>query len=526
MALCFCLPVAAQSLVLLHTNDTHSSIDTDANGVGGILPRKAIIDSVRNAEKNVLLIDAGDVVQGTLYFKYFKGDVEFPLCNMLKYDVRTLGNHEFDNGLEDLAKYWKGVKCARLCANYDFKGTPAEGIFEPYIIKKIGGKKVGIMGLGVDPTSLISEHNYKGMKYLGVIETANRTAALLKKKGCALVVAVTHIGYKVDGKADDVSLAAQSKDIDIIIGGHSHTLVDPNTPEKTPHWIKNSEGRDVLVTQTGKYGRNLGYIKLDLSDFSDRNIEYQLIPVTDRFPQEVYSREIIDFLAPYKQSVDSVNNHVISWSSVDMVNSLGAGAYANWAGDFGAVYGRQIADSLRKTGVDVPPVDLGILNVGGIRQPMKKGAVTEGLMLSTFPFSNYMRLIEISGKDLIETMKIVAPKGGEAVSSEVRVITDCNNNFEKMLVNGVEVDPDKRYVVSTIDYIAEGNDDMIPMKNHREIWRDYQQMCVRIMEYIADLRELGLGIVSDPNPRFVQNVKYSLPESTIEEFYGKQSVVK
>lgn len=110
MALFLCLPAVAQSLVLLHTNDTHSNIDSDAKGVGGILPRKAIIDSVRKAEKNVILIDAGDMVQGTLYFKFFKGDVEYPLFNMMDYDIRILGNHEFDNGLEDLAKYWKNVK--------------------------------------------------------------------------------------------------------------------------------------------------------------------------------------------------------------------------------------------------------------------------------------------------------------------------------------------------------------------------------------------------------------------------------
>lgn len=142
MALSLCLPAAAQSLVLLHTNDTHSNIDSAPDGTGGIIPRMAIIDSVRNAEKNVLLIDAGDMVQGTLYFKFFKGDVEYPLFNMMDYDVRILGNHEFDNGLDELAKYWKTVRGARLSANYDFTATPAKGLFRPYVIKKIGGRKV------------------------------------------------------------------------------------------------------------------------------------------------------------------------------------------------------------------------------------------------------------------------------------------------------------------------------------------------------------------------------------------------
>lgn len=507
MALSLCLPAAAQSLVLLHTNDTHSNIDSAPDGTGGILPRMAIIDSVRNAEKNVLLIDAGDMVQGTLYFKFFKGDVEYQLFNMMDYDVRILGNHEFDNGLDELAKYWKTVRGARLSANYDFSGTPAKGLFQPYVIKKIGGRKVGIIGLNVDPASLISEENYKGMGFKDIIPVANETAALLKKKGCDLVVAVTHIGYEVEnGKTDDIDLARASKDIDIIIGGHSHTFVDPATPDKTPYWIPNAEGRDVLVAQTGKYGRNVGYIKLDLSDFSDRKIDYEYIPVTDRFPEESYSREMREFLVPFRHVVDSVNSQVVAFAAADMPNPRMAGVYANWAGDFAAWYGRTVADSLRRAGTEVAPVAFGIMNVGGIRQPMQAGPVTEGHILSTFPFSNRMRLVEISGADLIETMKIVAPKGGEAVSGEVRVVTDSAGNFRRMLIDGREVDPDKRYVVSTIDYVADGNDDMTPMKRHREIWRDDEEVSVRILQYLNRLTVAGLPVASDPNLRFVRDV--------------------
>lgn len=513
MALFLCLQAAAQSLVLLHTNDTHSNIDPDASGVGGILQRKAIVDSVRKAEKNVLLIDAGDMVQGTLYFKFFGGDVEYPLFNMMDYDIRILGNHEFDNGLDELARHWKGVKADRLSANYDFSDTPAAGPFRPYVIKKIEGRKVGFIGLNVDPTSLISEENYAGMKFKDVIDTANATAAELKRKGCDLVVAVTHIGYRVSNcKTDDLALARASKDIDIIIGGHSHTFVDPKTPDKTPYWIKNAAGRDVLVAQTGKYGRNVGYIKLDLSDFGNRNIDYEYIPVTDRFEPLAYSREMRDFLAPYRHVVDSVNSHVVAWSEVEMENGREVGPYANWTGDFAARFGRQVADSLRRAGVQVAPVAFGMMNVGGIRQPMVRGAVTEGQMLSTFPFSNRMRLIEIAGRDLLETMRIVAPKGGEAVSSEVRVVTDSAGRMERMLLDGADIDPDSTYVVSTIDYVANGNDDMTPMKRHREIWRDDREVSVRILEYLYDMTRLGLPVQADSSPRFIKDVKYDMTE--------------
>ncbi len=189
-----------------------------------------------------------------------------------------------------------------------------------------------------------------------------------------------------------------------------------------------------------------------------------------------------------------------------MPNPRSAGVYANWAGDFAARYGRTIADSLRRAGTEVAPVAFGIMNVGGIRQPMQAGPVTEGHILSTFPFSNRMRLVEISGADLIETMKIVAPKGGEAVSGEVRVVTDSAGNFRRMLIDGREVDPDKRYVVSTIDYVADGNDDMTPMKRHREIWRDDEEISVRILQYLNRLTAAGLPVASDPNLRFVRDV--------------------
>lgn len=502
--------VEAERLVILHTNDTHSNIDVNKDGTAGVLPRAAIIDSVRKSEKNVILVDAGDAVQGSLYFKFFKGDVETPLFNMMEYDVRILGNHEFDNGLDELARNWKKVKGSRLSANYDFSGTPADGLFSPYVIKRVGNRKIGFMGINIDPESLIVEENYEGMKFSDIVDSANRTAAELKKKGCDVVVAVTHIGYtSSNGKINDTDLARASKDIDIIIGGHSHSFVNPATPDKTPYWFKNAEGRDVLVTQTGKHGRNIGYIALDPDDFGDRKIDYRYIPVTDRFPEEDYSSEIRNFLAPYKHVVDSVNAHVIGWAPESMDNSS-SGGYANWAGDFGAWFGRQIADSLRKAGVEIEPVALGVMNVGGIRQPMPAGVVTEGQMLSTFPFNNRMRLIEIAGHDLIETMKIVAPKGGEAVSGEVHVVTDSLGNYINMTIDGKPAEPARKYVVSTIDYVANGNDDMTPMKNHREIWRDNEEVSVRILEYIYHLTGLGLPVTADPNPRFTVTVKDSL----------------
>ena len=252
----FSILAEARSLVILHTNDTHSQIDPDAFGNGGVLQRKAIIDSVRAAEDDVILVDAGDVVQGSLFFKFFRGEVEYHLMDMMNYDIRILGNHEFDNGVADIAKYYRQTKSTPLSANYDFSGTELDGIFSPYAIREIGNRKIGFFGINIDPESLIDSSNTGGLKFREIIPVANETAAFLKNdKKCDIVVAVTHIGIvKQNRKTTDYELAEASKDIDIIIGGHSHSVIMPGENGDTPSIVMNAEGKPVLVAQTGKYG--------------------------------------------------------------------------------------------------------------------------------------------------------------------------------------------------------------------------------------------------------------------------------
>ncbi len=499
---------AADSLVILLTNDTHSNIEPDARGVGGVLQRKAIIDSVRRAEKNVILVDAGDMVQGTLYFKYFKGDVEYPLMNMMGYDIRILGNHEFDNGMKELARHYSKARGSRLSANYDFTGTELEGVFDPYVIRKIGGKKIGFIGLNVDPASLISP-SCISVNFKDIISTANSTAEFLKrKKKCDLVVAVTHIGYTASNdKTTDVDLARASKDIDIIIGGHSHTMVDPAHPDKYPSLVDNAAGRPVLIAQTGKYGKYIGHIKIDLDALkgaTGKDFRYDLIPVTDRFPTESLDREMIGFIAPYRHAVDSVNSWVIAYSGLTMPNGESTGPLANFTADLGLAYGRHKADSLRDAGVDIAGVDMTIMNVGGIRQTMEQGPVTEGQILSTYPFSNHYVIVALKGADIIEALKAAARRGGEAVSGNVRVLLDDAGNVSEVIVDGEVMDPDKEYTLGSIDYVVEGNDDMVTLANHRAIWRDDVEVAAPIMRYVVDYGRRREMIMPDPTPRFMR----------------------
>lgn len=261
LILCLSLSVSAQKkVVILHTNDTHSHLEalpmSDRNnpGQGGVVNRKAIIDSVRSAEQNVLLIDAGDFVQGTPYFNMFKGRAEVDAMNLMKYDVTVIGNHEFDYGLDTMKMIFERLDFPILCCNYDFSQTVLKDIVKPYIILNKFGLKIGIIGVGVDPEGLVQRDKYLGMTFSPIIESVNQYAALLKKQEkCDLIICVSHAGYTTDK-----ALAGKSEYLDIIIGGHSHTFM------KEPDMLKNSLGKDVMVYQTGKYGVNVGKIEVEL----------------------------------------------------------------------------------------------------------------------------------------------------------------------------------------------------------------------------------------------------------------------
>ena len=245
-----------KELVILHTNDTHSRIEplpeTDKYSAnrGGVIRRATLIDQVRKENKNVLLVDAGDFLQGTPYFNLFKGEVEVEAMNKMGYEAVTIGNHEFDYGLEVLEKVARLAKFPIVSSNYDFSETKLNGLVKPFIILKKGGVKIGIIGINIQPRGLIAANNYKGVKYLDPVNTANSMAKILKEKhNCDIVVCISHLGYN-----SDLTMAESTRNIDIIIGGHSHTYL------KQPTMKKNLEDKDVLVNQTNGRGVCVGRI--------------------------------------------------------------------------------------------------------------------------------------------------------------------------------------------------------------------------------------------------------------------------
>ncbi|MBK5284410.1 MAG: metallophosphatase [Bacteroidia bacterium] len=249
-------------ITILHTNDVHSHIDPFPSndpkypGMGGVAQRAAIIDKIRTEEKNVLLLDSGDIFQGTPYFNLYGGELELKLMSKMQYDASTIGNHDFDNGLDGLVKQLPRATFPFLCTNYDFSDTLMAGKTLLYKIFFHDGIKIGIFGLGIELEGLVDKRLYGNTKYLNPVVKAAETAHLLKKEvKCDLVICLSHLGYKYkEAKISDVELAKQSLNIDLILGGHTHTFID------TPLKINNRHREEVLVCQVGWAGIKLGRV--------------------------------------------------------------------------------------------------------------------------------------------------------------------------------------------------------------------------------------------------------------------------
>lgn len=265
LSIIFFVACTPDHLTILHTNDTHSQVEPKANDQGGYARRMGMIAQERKADKNLLLVDAGDFCQGTPYFNCYHGRVELDAMNRMRYDAGTLGNHEFDNGLDTLAAVLKTAKFPIVCANYDFAGTALEGIIKPYTIVRKGALKIGIFGLGCDPKGIISDKNFLPAVYLEPYPAAQAAADTLRAQGCDLVVCLSHMGTfgKAPEDVCDTALVSHTRGIDVVIGGHTHKLYDNLR-------VTNLDGESIPVCQMGKSGVYLGKIVLNLGGKSKK----------------------------------------------------------------------------------------------------------------------------------------------------------------------------------------------------------------------------------------------------------------
>ena len=267
---------APQRLTILHTNDVHSRLEpfpmdgSRNQGLGGVAARASLIEEIRQKENHVLLLDAGDIFQGTPYFNIYKGEPEIKAMSKMGYDECTMGNHDFDAGLENFATQLEHAKFPVLLCNYDFNETPMEGKSAPYKIFKKGKLKIGVTGVGIELNGLVPDNLSGNTKYLNPVEQLNETAWKLKnKKDCDMVICLSHLGYNYKENPScisDINLAKDTELVDLIIGGHTHTFLNE------PVTVKNKMGNNVLINQVGWGGILLGRLDYEFLSGKKKNL--------------------------------------------------------------------------------------------------------------------------------------------------------------------------------------------------------------------------------------------------------------
>lgn len=255
-------------ITILHTNDTHSQIDPlpdndkQYGGKGGVARRATLVKRVRKESPNTLMIDAGDVFQGTPYFNFYKGEVEYKSMSLIGYDVGTLGNHDFDNGVNALVAAMKFANFDFVSSNYDLGGTPLETRVKRYVVRTLGGVRVGLFGLGISPDNLITPENFKGITYMDPVKSAREVVEILRERErCKLVIGMSHLGYypnAKEGEVGDTQVASQVDGIDFIASGHTHTFM------QKPVLTKQPSGNDTIIFQVGRSGIYVGRIDFKL----------------------------------------------------------------------------------------------------------------------------------------------------------------------------------------------------------------------------------------------------------------------
>ncbi len=485
----------ANKLVILHTNDTHSQIEPTYKDAGGVMRRMAVIDSIRGIYDNVMLVDAGDVVQGTLYFYLYGGVVEQEVLNIMGLDEGILGNHEFDNGIDSLAAVLRLRDRKPISTNYIADGTPLDTLLVPWSVREYGGKKIGIIGINLDPKGIISDDNYRGLGFMPIVSTANATAAQLRQtQGVDAVIALTHIGYNPSKLVGDSALARNSRGIDIIIGGHSHDVIDPTTEAGAARSrMLNMDGQEVLVVQTGKSGRNLGKIEINLDSLGiGGRPQYELIPIDGRFDGKTDPR-LEALLRRYKPGVDSLKRLWVGQAPEALPDT--SVRLLNYFTDFIMARGRALA----------PHVDLAIANKGGLRRSLPQGLFSKGDIIEMLPFRNYVTIVDVRGNDLIDIFEVMSRTRGNGVSANVRAMYRQQGDstvLANATVDGRQINPSRVYRVATIDYLAEGGDYMKGFCNGNVVAKSAEVVYDELLRYISATPDSAA--VGAPEPRWIE----------------------
>ena len=457
-----------EEFVILFTNDIHSQIEpiskdeTYNADQGGVKRLKVLIDSVRKAEPAVLVADAGDLVQGTYYFSLLNGVVEMMVLEELGYDVRTIGNHEFDKKMVGLGDMLALSNVPVVSTNYDFSKTALSEYVKESIILNAGNIKVGFIGLGVMLQNLVDPTACEGVVWQNAINVADKEAEKLRNQGADIVIALSHLGYEKgsDLYYYDRGIALQTRHIDMIIGGHSHTFLN------YPDYVTNLDGDKVPIVQTGSRGICLGYAKIRLDKDGKPSFTYKLIPVKNHLDSKI-DKDFSGLIDAYSATVTEKVNEVI-----------GTCPSAIRKGSPESPLGNLTADGLIWMAKEYYNVDadVSIYNSGGIRAEISKGDLTLGDVYAVYPFDNVLSLVELKGKDLKTLFEHVASGGGMPINSAVRLVIS-NGNVKSVTVNGKTIKDNETYTVATIDYLVNtgryGLDKALTRRDAPDCIRDY-----------------------------------------------------
>ncbi|MDE7127425.1 MAG: bifunctional metallophosphatase/5'-nucleotidase [Bacteroidales bacterium] len=435
----------ADELVLLFTNDLHSQIEpldeasTYNAGKGGVARIKVLVDSVKAAEKAVILADAGDFVQGTYYFTCLNGVVEMKVQKEIGYDIRTVGNHEFDKKVTGLNYMFSQNDVVTVSSNYNFSSTPLSGKVQDSAMIETSGIKVGFIGLGARLDGLVDPVSCEGVVYSYPWENADRLAAALKEAGADIVIALSHLGYNAqsDARYYDRGFAMSTENIDFIIGGHSHTFLTREV------YVTNLAGKQVPIVQTGCKGIYLGYMKIEMKKSGKERFSYRLIPVNSRLDSRI-DQGFASVLEGYSAELKKTMEEVLGHCPATLRKGTPQGLLGNWAAD-------AMVEICEET-FGVAP-DMAICNNGGLRAELPAGEVTRSRIYSIFPFDNKLTLIEVKGSVMLQMFNSISRYNGEPVSAGVQLAIK-DGQVASVKIGGKEISPEKTYKVCTLDFLS------------------------------------------------------------------------
>jgi 5'-nucleotidase len=431
--------------VILFTNDFHSQIEpTDKNldynaDRGGAKRLKAVIDSVRTAEPYVLLADAGDLVQGTYYFSLLNGVVEMMMLDELGYDIRTVGNHEFDKKLVGLGEMFAMSKVPVVSTNYDFSNTALAQYVKSSKILNAGKLKIGFIGLGVMLEGLVDPTSCEGVQWQNAVNVADDEAARLREQGADMVIALSHLGYEKNNDIYymDRGVALKTRNIDMIIGGHSHTFIN------YPDYVTNLDGEKVPIVQTGSKGICLGYAKIKLDSNGKPSFTYKLIPVKSHLDSKV-DQTFAAKIDSYTTDVAKKMDEVIGYCPSAMSKGNPESPLSNLTAD-GLIWAAKEFHNV--------DADVSVYNSGGIRSTIAKGNLTVGDVFTLYPFDNVLSVITMKGSELKKFFNTVASYGGMPINGGVRLVIS-NKKVKSLTINGKAIVDSQTYTIATLNYLV------------------------------------------------------------------------